>query len=250
MQAAFARLARVIIATLFTLLISTNCVAQDVARVGAERASPRVMLVVDVSGSMKQFGKLAAAVQWALDNVINIPHDDIEIGVVTFTSTWSRYSYTDDNGERREWFRLPSATGLNCLHEALASLSASGSTDPTGAINHALRSGAQTLVFITDGELLHPQVVSLLKTINAAKEWAKKEDKILPVVTVMGIHPDQYDRANLETIASVTGNNLWIKELPEPEIVPDDSGMGPHRRMPPIMTWPYWNDSPPDYRKP
>lgn len=230
---------RWIILSVFAVLLclTSICTAQDVPREGARRKSPRVIIVMDVSGSMLNSDKLPAAVEWALRNIINVPTDGIEIGLITFAGSSHRHTYVNDDGEVSEWFQLPSKHGLEQLTGSITTVAAHGNTEPAHAMVQGLKSGAQSLVLISDGEFFSLPMMHLMSEITRIKRWAQENNVILPVVTVMGIHPSDSDRRNLVRVAEATDNSLWIKEKPQPAPEDEDSSsrgpppkIGPHKK--------------------
>ena len=194
--------------------ICATCVpvqGQDIEeRIGSERPSPRIILVIDVSSSMRS--KIADAVEWAITNVVDVGHEDVEIGIITFNHTTMRHVDKLDGERTKEWFRLPAAPVLKRLMERLRSLGTSGTTIPDEGLRQALRTGAQCLVFITDGEFNSGS--DPLAVVKEAQRWSEESKRPLPIVSILGVHPGETERTVLEEIATKSGGQLWIRERP------------------------------------
>lgn len=197
----------------YASIATDTALAQEVEeRVGEDRPSPRIILVIDVSSSMSS--KISDAVEWAIANVVDVGHEDMEIGIITFNGATVRHTDKLEDGSVREWFRLPAAPVLKRLMKRLRSLGTSGTTDPDDGLRQALRTGAQCLVFISDGEFNYGANPG--QVIRQAQEWAKEADRSLPIVSILGVHPDDDDRKTLQELADAAGGQLWVKERPTP----------------------------------
>lgn len=235
---------RAVIAFLFSLLLSMAA-AQDTARVGSPRKSPRMMLIIDVSGSMGGT-KLSKAIKTAIEVVIN-PTDDIEIGVITFATRSIRLLNPFDNDTNKPipdelfyrcspWFRLPSKNIIDALLTALKSLDSGGSTNPNDALRQAFNEECQTIVFITDGRF--NKGGDPADVVKAAHARLAKDKKLIPRFVIIPIKGHRCGLKVLEEMAKKCGAILWIPLADkEPEPVPGSKQVpkiqlppsGPHR---------------------
>jgi hypothetical protein len=194
----------VIVLTLFFLLLmATFCPAQDLEeRVGRERASPRIMIVIDVSGSMLG-DKLAEAINSAI-NIALGPTDDLEVGIIIFNEVATRLI---DHTTGKLWFQLPSQPVADAMRHNLFSHSATGMTNPNVALQMAFAAKTQCVVLITDGEFNAggDPIVS----VKAAQKKLKGTGDWLPNFVLMGVKCSPTDEARLKKLAKETGGQLW-----------------------------------------
>lgn len=209
--------------------IPSVTVAQEVElRQGEERPSPRIMLVIDVSGSMKDSRKIERAVDWALNNVVLSATDDIEIGVITFNGSPMRHldESVDKDGNKvtKEWFKLPAAPVLERIRERLKALGASGMTVPDEAVKQALLSGAQSVILISDGDFNMGS--NLIKTVKDTREQLTKLRRQHPMFFMVAVWPFEEDAVDLQRIADILKVQLWIDERPG-EVEPEELDQAP-----------------------
>jgi len=166
------------------------------------RNTPRVVIVIDVSGSMRG-SKLIEAIN-AAGNVAVGPVDDLLVKAITFTNMT-----TSLDGPEGGWFLLPYDSRL--LLDSLESLSAGGETDPTDALQVGFRAeGAQAVVLITDG--VFSAGVDPTPSILEEQERIQESGNRLPNFVIMGVGSDLRGRNTLAALASATGGEIWNNE--------------------------------------
>lgn len=190
------------------LLLAQPAVCQEIERELNDKPSPRIMIVMDVSGSMRPI--LSKVVSWAIENIVKTGTDDIEIGLITFDDISIRYSDVDENGKSREWFRLPAVPVLDRLTKRLEELQASGGTSPDFALREAYKSGAQTVVLITDGGFNSASNPSTVVKESIAE--LEKTNRSVPRLVIVGAQCAERPalKANLERLAKDTESQLVL----------------------------------------
>lgn len=119
-----------------------------------ERLSKRILFVVDVSGSM-QGDKFAAACA-AVNGAFQQPVDELEIAVLAFNDTTTRWKGIPEAGENpvpEGWAALPSQDAVEDASRFLAEVGADGDTLVIPALREALEEARSELsiVLVTDG---------------------------------------------------------------------------------------------------
>ena len=171
-------------------------------RRGPERASPRIMLVIDVSGSMSG-DKLPKAVNAALKIVI-FPTDALQVGVIAFDDVAVRITNPVD---KSLWFTLPGIPSAKALRSQLKGLGLGGSTNPNGALRIAfLEKNVQSVVLITDGDFNIGKDPAV--TVLAAQKDLSDKKRFIPTFAIMAIHASDSTMANLLILADKTGGQL------------------------------------------
>jgi len=180
------------------------------------------MYVLDVSCSMSS--ELAKAI--AVTDVFC--SDGFKATAVTFTETHQRWA-----GVKEPHRHLPTEPhGRNCLEDGwawmpahrtellthLRNISASGGTDPTSALNYAIKNApvGTLIVFISDGMFSHTdgevdgqRVPGPQTAIRAAQTWRRKQ-KLAPVqMLVWATSEADSQRESLVELAKLGGGGLW-----------------------------------------
>ena len=194
--------------------------AQDIPehRKGPEKPATRVVLVIDVSGSMNREGRIEAAVGWAIANIVAPNTEDMEIGVITFARSAVHHLNPKTKGK---WFKLPSMPVSEMLTTCLRSLSTGGMTNPNPGLILAYKENPHAIVLITDGELSSGGF-PLEDIITHQKNRLTEEGKPLPQLTILGVHPDDDARLFMQELANKVGGHLWIKEAPPEPVSEQD----------------------------
>jgi len=200
------------------------------------RVTDRVLFVIDVSGSMDN-DKLREGIDSAL-LILRSPVDDFRVAAIAFTSTYSRWrgdpycvSRNSQRSSRHGVQGLARKGPLltrrpcskNCVpygwasiprsyKKALAwleSLSGAGTTDPTAALEAALKTATRwlTVVLITDGEFNPSRP---LKAIKAGQAW-RKQKKLMPApIMVWGVGSNARYSESLKKIAKLGRGGFWV----------------------------------------
>jgi len=197
-----------IVCALLAFLVTDVVQAQDTAKHAPRKKSPRITLVIDVSGSM--YGHLADAISTAI-NIAIAPTDDLEIGVITFSDNPIRII---DPVTKKRWFRLPSKPIADALRASLRGLSSGGGTNPVDALRQAFSERTQSIVLITDGGWygLDPT-----KAIKKCQKKLLKAKKWIPNFVILAIKTNDYHKKKLDKLAKATGGVVWA---PRPRIGP------------------------------
>ena len=136
------------------------------------KMTDRVIFVMDTSGSMT--GELKKAID-CLMLIAGSPSDDLRVGLITFTHTADRWKGVPEclvphTGHHLrkcippQWAAMPSS--LSKLYAYLASLEATGGTNPGPAILEALKDPEKllTVVLISDGGFHDDMAVNAWKS--------------------------------------------------------------------------------------
>ena len=175
--------------------------------------SPRLVFVIDVSGSMR-----GSKIQEAMDLAIQAaerPTDDLELGIFTFDWSYTRLVDNSDPENPSNWFTLPSANAINARRDQLRSFPGNGPTNPGTALVNAFAERTDTVVLVTDG-LFNTR--SVINTINKAREVRREAELKRVHFVVVGVGCSRVSRQNLQRIADETsGQFLEPNPPPEPE---------------------------------
>lgn len=120
-----------------------------------KRLTSRIVLVVDVSGSMK--GRKIEQALAVVHEVMNQPLDDLEVAIVAFCegmNRWPGWRGPKDDDLPDGWGRLPSADTLREAQQWLNAQPANGGTNPMAALAAAVNEPRDKLsvVLISDGD--------------------------------------------------------------------------------------------------
>lgn len=200
--------------------VATHCAAQDVeVREGPDKPSPRLTLVMDVSGSMRG-SKISQAIGLALEAAL-APTEDLEVSVFAFDAAYRRIRNpeVEEDAENAYWFKLPDADVAKELRKQIAGLGAGGGTNPNTALRHAFSERTDMIVFITDGDF---NKEATLTTLREAQERRRKAELSLDRFVIVGIQCSDEDRESLQEIARETRAIFYeVVPPPEPEPEPD-----------------------------
>ena len=183
---------------------------------GRNKRSPRVMLVIDVSASMSWDNKISDAVNWAIENVVDVGSDDLEIGVITFASCHERLMCRYNEGGKAvvsPWFKLPAASPLEQLKSRLRGLTTSGTTMPDQAVKDAMLSGSEAILVITDADF--DMNSDLAHVINNTYKKLIDNNLRIPMISFLVMYPTPRAEERITEIAKITKCRLWIKDKPE-----------------------------------
>jgi len=184
---------------------------RPVVQVEGGRLTKRVMLVIDVSGSMKSENRIGRAMQ-VVKHVMGQPVDDLEVAVVTFSSKWERWEGVRepkaDPPVPYGWARLPSATALSLAQAFVATRDSSG-TAPNEALKAAIKEARDevSIVFITDGDFDGPSCVEAFRDGQKARKDAGRG--AAPVL-VYGVGTGAPKCDHLATIGKEGGVGFWV----------------------------------------
>jgi hypothetical protein len=179
------------------------------------RLTKRVILVIDVSGSMKSENRIGRAIQ-VVKHVMGQPVDDLEVAVVTFSSKWERWPGIPepeaDPPVPYGWARLPSAKALENAQHWVATRD-SGGTEPDDALRTAIKESRDdvSVVFITDGDFSGDSCVAAFREgQQARKDSGRAEAPVL----VYGVGSGAENQEHLATIGKEGGCGFWVDKAP------------------------------------
>lgn len=179
----------ILIILLYAALFTRFAIAQEPLEVIVEpneRITNKLFFLLDKSGSMDGI-KINEAIS-SLNQIINIPTDDIHVAVSIFGETYKRWSGTPD-GEKPGWTLLPSADNLAALQAWINNESPGGdNTKLTDALNNALIDPMDniTIVIVSDGNI-HESYDHLLRTLASGQEERKKVGLKPVILTCLGV---------------------------------------------------------------
>jgi len=184
---------------------------RPVVQVEGGRLTKRVMLVIDVSGSMKSENRIGRAIQ-VVKHVMAQPTDDLEVAVVTFSSKWERWQGMPEPDAGPPvpygWARLPSAKALDAAQHWVATRDSSG-TEPNDALRTAIKEPRDevSVVFITDGDFPGDECVEAFREGQKARKAAGRAEA--PVL-VYGVGSSAEKHTHLATIGDEGGCGFWV----------------------------------------
>lgn len=192
---------------------------------GEGHLTQRIVLVLDVSGSMKNENRIGRVLQ-VLKHVMGQPADDLEVAVITFSSGFDRWPGVPEPNAKPPvpygWARLPSADAMSSAQVWVATRANNG-TNPEGALRAAITEAREktSVVFVTDGEFPGP---SCVKTFRAAQKERADSGRGEAPVLVYGVGTDVEKQEHLATIGREGGGGFWVdkpKARQEPAKEPD-----------------------------
>lgn len=179
------------------------------------RLTQRVILVVDVSGSMKDEGRISRALQ-AVRHVMENPSDDFEVAIVTFSTKTERWPGVPEPTATPPvpvgWARLPSMIALTEGEAFVSSREAQG-TLPVPALIQAITEPRDnvSVVFVTDGDFIGPDCVTALRKAQLIRGTQGRHPA--PVL-VYGVGSKADQMAHLATIGREGGGGFWVDRAP------------------------------------
>jgi Mg-chelatase subunit ChlD len=182
---------------------------------GESRLTKRVILVIDVSGSMKSENRIGRAMQ-VVKHVMGQPVDDLEVAVITFSSNMERWvgvpEPETDPPVPYGWARLPSATALASAQTWVATRDSAG-TEPNSALEAAIKEARDevSVVFITDGDFAGE---SCVKAFREAQKARKDAGRCEAPVLVYGVGTGVAKRDHLATIGKEGGVGFYVDKDP------------------------------------
>lgn len=119
--------------------------------------SKRVIFLIDTSASMDSDGKIAQAIA-AVKDIIRQPIDEMDLAVIAFSDSASRWSGVPEEGVSPGWAKLPSEEAVSAAQSWLDSVSADGGTIFTTPFELAFREPTRdlTIILVSDGRAYIP----------------------------------------------------------------------------------------------
>lgn len=198
-----AGLGYVLLAVLACALVPARAVADE----PAAQASPKVELVLDVSGSMRARdidgqSRMSAAKQ-AFDDVLDSVPDNVQLGIRTLGADYPGNDRKTGCKDTRQLYPV-GPLDRNEAKTAVATLAPTGWTPIGPALLAAADDlqggdGTRRLVLITDGE----DTCAPLNPCDVARDIAAKGINL--VIDTLGLIPDASTRNQLSCIAEATG---------------------------------------------
>lgn len=182
------------------------------------RLTNRILLVLDVSGSMAG-PKLERAIAAALQ-VARAGTDELELSAIAFAGGYARWPAPQQEGSDapRLWVECPDETAVSSLLAWLRTpLLADSSTHLAPALERALAEPRDKLsiVIVSDGELHDAQ--KALEVLRAGQAKREKEGLGLAVVACWTIGGDS---PALNELAREGKGGCWREALPAPAPLP------------------------------
>ncbi len=203
---------------LLFLVAPTLCAAVTLNEVvpAQSRLTPRVLFVVDVSGSMKgpEFTRALGAVR----TIAGQPVDQLEFGVIAFNDGVHRWSGIAGDDLPPGWAVAPSQDAVQQAEDWLGNLGAQGDTLVVPAIASALAEQRDKLsvVLVTDGGFYRETqnaVVTALRTGQKARA-----DKGLGEAVVLVYGVGSRVRPVLEAVGKEGQGGYWQEEWQPSEL--------------------------------
>jgi len=194
--------------------------AELVTVVGPEtKLTKRVMFVVDVSGSMR--GDKFSAALAAVEKISDQPSDELEIAVLAFNASPSRWEGIPEQGKVPiGWAALPSAVAPKVAQAFLCRLGADGDTLVIPALKQALNEQRSDLsiILVTDGIFQQESEDQILAAFEEGQK-AREEQKLgRAVLYTYGVGAEA---AILKKLAEVSrGGYFHEKPDPSPPALP------------------------------
>lgn len=189
------------------------------------RLTKRIVLVVDTSGSMQIGDRIARAVDVVL-RVLTQPTDDLQVSIVAFSNTPSRWKGVAEKGVPEGWARFPSVPAKRAALAWLRSFPADGLTCPGPALAAALSEPRRhvSVVLVSDGRFDEAPVLKLLK---AGQEWRRKRKLGRAPVMAYGVGEDARDQEAMRKLGKAGGGGFLVEPKPAPKPAPSRARTGP-----------------------
>jgi hypothetical protein len=178
---------------------------------GEGQLTQRIVLVLDVSGSMKNENRIGRVLQ-VLKHVMGQPADDLEVAVITFSSGFDRWPGVPEPNAKPPvpygWARLPSADAMSSAQVWVATRANNG-TNPEGALRAAITEAREktSVVLVTDGEFPGPSCVA---TVRSAQKERVNAGRGEASILVYGVGTGVAKCEHLATIGREGGCGFWI----------------------------------------
>lgn len=178
---------------------------------GSGHLTQRIILVLDVSGSMRSENRIGRVLQ-VVRHVMEQPADDLEVAVIAFSSWQERWPGVPEPEAKPPvpfgWARLPSATALESARGWVATRR-SGGTEPNDALKAAIMEAREktSVVFVTDGDFDGDSCVEAFR--NAQKDREAAGFGKAPVL-VYGVGTGASEHKHLATIGKEGGVGFWV----------------------------------------
>lgn len=187
---------------------------------GEGHLTQRIILVLDVSGSMRNENRIGRVLQ-VVRHVMEQPADDLEVAVITFSSWQERWPGIPEPEAKPPvpfgWARLPSATALASAQTWVATRRTAG-TEPNDALRAAITEAREktSVVFVTDGDF---DGASCVEAFRKAQKDRQASGLGEAPVLVYGVGTGADKHEHLATIGKEGGVGFWVDKAPvKPEI--------------------------------
>lgn len=200
-----------VIAVVALLTLPLGSVQLHVEVDPATPITQRVLFVVDRSGSMHgdHFSRALAAVRELAEH----PTDDLEVAVIAFNDTATRWPGKPEQGQRKVpqgWAALPSETAVGEAEAWLAALGAGGDTLVLPALRAALAEARDGLsvVLVSDGLFGRERTDEIMKAIADLQAAREKAGHGRAVIGVYGLGACQ----KVLVLIGETGGGGYVRE--------------------------------------
>lgn len=197
---------------LLSFLAAPLCAAITLHEVVAPQArlTPRVLFVVDVSGSMKgpEFTRALTAVR----SIAAQPVDQLEFAVLAFNDGVYRWEGHPDADAPPKWACAPSEDAVRAAEDWLSEQGAEGDTLVIPALAAALAEERDTLsvVLVTDGGFYRETQTAVLEALTSGQKARVDRGLDEAVVVVYGV--GSRTRPVLEELGKVGKGGYWQEE--------------------------------------
>jgi len=176
--------------------------------------TPRVLFVVDVSGSMEghELGRAVAAVR----QIAGQPVDELEFGVLAFADDVTRWAGWEDDDAPPGWALAPNADAVEAASRWLADLGADGHTRVIPALEAGLavaRPGL-SLVLVSDGAFYQEGEAEVLAAFEAGQRAREQAGNGRAVLLCYGV--GARGRPVMDELGRVGRGGSWQERREEP----------------------------------
>lgn len=206
---------RKLLLTFFLILTSIPVLANDLKEIVAAKdpLQKRVMLIVDVSGSM--ISSHTNCVAEALGNVgmiVNQPVDEMDLALIVFNSNTRRWPGVPEPGTKKGWAKLPSVEAGNKARDFVQNAFEDSGTYFAPAFKLALeeQSSDFTIVVITDGTNAFESEATIVRV--TAEAQTLREAAGLEAIPIWIIDTNSTKNEWAVTLAKTYGGGYWIND--------------------------------------
>jgi len=196
----------------FAICLPTSAQDLEVIVEPTQRTTTKIVLVIDVSGSME--GERITNATAAALMILEQPADEYDISIIVFAQSMTRWpGYTEEGDEPNGWAHFPSLEALNSANEFIHSFAGSGGTFPGPAIESAFQESVDplTIVLITDGEFPY----DIERRIQSFQAKRLQRENQAAVFAIIGLGRAG-EKSKLRRAAEIGGGGFYAEPIPVP----------------------------------
>lgn len=217
-------MSRSVVASLVAITLAAAVALADWKAPQQSQLTNRLLLVVDVSGSMR--GAAIRRAQDAVLTAVSRETDDLHFGVITFGGTsLARWEGIPEEGVPEGWAALPSAIAVEQAYQFVTSFAGSGDTPVLPALCAALqeRTGKLSIALLSDGCFPVLPVGPAMSTVAQLQESRRLDGRGYAVIQTYCVIPGESEF--MTQLGERWGGGAFYVAAPLPEEDADDGAI-------------------------